>query len=632
MLVRNALMKLRLTFEPELEEQFRCYQRETTIGFVRLAIFLGALLFAGFAVLDAYIVPSVAPLFWAIRFTIALPCFIFCLWASFRPWYGRYDQILLSSLVVVAGLSITAMIMTAPPPGNQTYYAGLILVLIFTYALARLRFIWAALSSALVVLLYEAVAIGIIDTPLIVFINNNFFFVSANLLGMLANYSLEFHARRDFINLHKLEQARDELNMAKEAAETANKSKSEFLANMSHEIRTPMTAILGFADNLLDPDLTESEKLQSVHIVRRNGEHLLQIINDILDISKIEAGKLEIERIACPLGQIVAEVQSLMQVRANAKKLSFKVQIAGAIPEFIESDPTRLKQILVNLVGNAVKFTEKGSVRLDVRFIGDVTEPYIQFDVTDTGQGMSEEQMGRLFQAFSQADSSMTRKFGGTGLGLKISKQLAKKLDGDITVESKLGEGSVFRATVATGPLDGVRMVDGQSGLTIAQSDKSAAPSSKVDTIDCRILVAEDGVDNQRLISHVLRKAGAEVTLVENGKRAVEAALDAHSQGNPFDIILMDMQMPLMDGYEAAGLLRRSGYTEPIIALTAHAMAGDEQRCLDAGCDEYATKPINRRILIQLIRNHLPQSLAADGRRCLDAGPIGNLISQEAQA
>ncbi len=396
------------------------------------------------------------------------------------------------------------------------------------------------------------------------------------------------------------------LERAKREADAANEAKSEFLANMSHEIRTPMTAILGFTDNLLDPDLTESEKLQAVHTVRRNGEYLLQIINDILDISKIEAGKLEVERIACPLGQTLAEVQSLMQVRADAKKLLFEVEILGAVPETIQSDPTRLRQILVNLVGNAIKFTKTGSVRLVARFIGDGAEPYIQFDVIDTGLGMTEEQAGKLFQAFSQADSSTTRKFGGTGLGLNISKRLAQMLGGDIAVESRPGEGSVFRVTVATGSLDGVRMVDGPAVLTIARPDPSAAPSGEVDRLDCRILLAEDGPDNQRLISHVLKKAGAEVTVTENGKLAVDAALSARDQGDPFDVILMDMQMPVMDGYEAAGLLRRRGYTGPIIALTAHAMASDRQRCLDTGCDDYATKPINRQNLIQAIRDRLP--------------------------
>lgn len=605
MFVCSVLKKLQLRFEPELEKQFRCYLRTTTIRLTQLLFILGALLFAGFIVLDLFIVPSVAHLFWFIRFLVAVPAFMFCLWATFQPWYERCDQFLLSCLIIVAGLSIVAMIVIAPPPGNQTYYAGLILVLMLAYSLPPIRFVWSVLSSSLIILSYEVVAIGIVETPQLILINNNFFFISAYIFGMLSSYSLEFHARRDFMNLYKLEQARDELREAKEAAEAANKSKSEFLANMSHEIRTPMTAILGFTDYMLDPDLTESEKHQAAHTVRRNGEHLLQIINDILDISKIEAGKLEVERIPCPLGQLVAEVQSLMQVWADAKKLPLKVEILGAVPESIQSDPTRLKQILVNLLGNAIKFTDTGGVRLIVRFVGDLAEPSIQFEVIDTGLGMTKDQADRLFQPFTQADSSTTRKYGGSGLGLNISKRLAEMLGGDITVETKLGKGSVFRLRVATGPLAGVSMVDSSTVLKIARPDPSALRREELSLVGYRILLAEDGPDNQQIITYVLKIAGADVALVNNGKLAVDTALAARDQGNPFDIILMDMQMPVLDGYEATELLRRHGYTGPIIALTAHAMASDRQRCLNAGCNNYTTKPINRKNLIQVIRDSL---------------------------
>jgi len=414
-------------------------------------------------------------------------------------------------------------------------------------------------------------------------------------------------------------------------AEMANAAKSEFLANMSHEIRTPMAAILGFTETMLDPDLSDSERLNAVHTVRRNGEHLLQIINDILDISKIEAGKLEVERIRCSPVEVVAEVKSLMQVRADAKNLPFSIEYIGAVPETIASDPTRLKQILVNLAGNAIKFTETGGVRFITRLVDDGAAPSMQFDLVDTGLGMTEEQVGKLFQAFAQADTSTTRQFGGTGLGLMISRRLAEMLGGTITVESKPGEGSLFRVTVSTGPLEGVKMIADPLSATILDPEGAAGSSPRgasqveacgLSKLDCHILLAEDGPDNQRLISHVLKKAGAEVKIVENGKLAVEAALGAlHGRraGDPeraFDVILMDMQMPVMDGYEATGLLRQKGYTRPIIALTAHAMASDRQKCIDAGCDDYAAKPIDRRKLIETIRKHLSgnQSGASDKR------------------
>jgi len=420
---------------------------------------------------------------------------------------------------------------------------------------------------------------------------------------------------------HALELKNELMESAMQQAEAATRSKSEFLANMSHEIRTPMTAILGFTETMLDPDLSDSDRLNAVYTIRRNGEHLLQIINDILDISKIEAGKLDVERMSCAPTQVVAEVKSLMQVRADAKNLPFSIEYDGPIPETIESDPTRLKQILVNLIGNAIKFTETGEVKLVIRLIDGAGGPCMQFDVLDTGMGMTPEQVGRLFQAFSQADASTTRKFGGTGLGLNISKRLAQMLGGDITVESRPGEGSRFRATIMVGSMDGVNMLDNPMMATLAKPEAAATPEADADKLNARILLAEDGPDNQRLIAYLLKKAGASVTVVENGQRAVDVALAACKPGRsddppqPFDVILMDMQMPVKDGYEATGFLRQKGYTGPIIALTAHAMAGDRQKCLAAGCDDYATKPVNRKRLIAVIRKHLPRCASPAGQR-----------------
>ncbi len=404
----------------------------------------------------------------------------------------------------------------------------------------------------------------------------------------------------------ELEAAMEQLEAAKLAAEAATRAKSEFLANMSHEIRTPMTAILGFAENLLDPDLPEEERLAAVHTIQRNGQHLLQLINDILDISKIEAGKLEVEHIICSPIQILADVRSLMQVRADQKGIKLDVDFDGPMPKHIHSDPTRLRQILVNLVGNAIKFTERGGVRIVARFLehadGVNGQPTVQFDVIDTGIGMTPEQKAHLFQPFTQADTSTTRRFGGTGLGLMISRRLARMLGGDITVESQPGRGSTFTVTIATGDIDGVEMIN-DPAAELARAASSTDPGVPVKPnrrLNCRVLLAEDGPDNQRLIVHVLKKAGADVTVVENGQQAIEAAMAAQ-EDQPFDVILMDMQMPVMDGYQATAELRRRGYDRPVIALTAHAMATDRQKCLEAGCDDYATKPIDRRKLIDLV-------------------------------
>ena len=404
----------------------------------------------------------------------------------------------------------------------------------------------------------------------------------------------------------ELRAAIERANEMTQRAETANIAKSEFLANMSHEIRTPLTAILGYTELMLDQDQSAHERTECVQIIHRNGKHLLAIINDILDLSKIEAGKMAVECIEFSPVQTVAEVASLMRERAVGKNLSFNVEYTGVIPQTICNDPTRLRQILLNLVGNSIKFTEEGSVRLIVGMADDVevANPRLRFEVIDTGIGMSEQQLDRLFKPFTQADSSTTRKFGGTGLGLTISRRLAEVLGGGIVVQSTPGHGSSFALTVETGPLTGVTMIEAAcEGM--ADTAANRGRKDQVSTLDARILLAEDGPDNQRLISFLLEKAGVHVTVAENGRIAADKALAESQAGRSFDLILMDMQMPVLDGYDATAELRAKGYRGPIIALTAHAMASDREKCLKAGCDGFATKPINHATLLETIAEHL---------------------------
>ncbi|MFA9476969.1 ATP-binding protein [Phycisphaerales bacterium AB-hyl4] len=393
-----------------------------------------------------------------------------------------------------------------------------------------------------------------------------------------------------------------ELEKAKARAEASNEAKTAFLANMSHEIRTPMTAILGYGDMLMDPDQSASERLDSIQVIRRNGQHLLSIINDILDISKIEAGKMTTECIPTSLVQLVADVASLMRRRAGEAGHTFHINYEGAIPETIHTDPTRLRQIFVNLLGNAIKFTTRGTIRMTLRL--HQNDQKLVCEISDTGIGMTEQQQAHLFDAFFQADETMTRRFGGTGLGLAISRHLAQMLGGDITVRSALHEGSTFTITVDTGPLDKVRLLTGMTEIgedAGPTSDHVAVLNMVSDAVGGRVLLAEDGPDNQRLIRHILRKAGYTVTLAENGKVAIAAVESAQQQQKPFHLVLMDMQMPEMDGYSATRRLRATGYAEPIVALTAHAMPGDRERCISAGCDDYATKPIDREKLLEIV-------------------------------
>ena len=390
-----------------------------------------------------------------------------------------------------------------------------------------------------------------------------------------------------------------QLHQAKEAAEAASLAKSEFLANMSHEIRTPMTAIIGFAGMVLRNSEDVTKRLEWAEIIQRNAAHLLELINEILDLSKVEAGQMKVERISCDLPALLSEIVTLMRPRAVEKGLAFGVTCDGPVPRLIQSDPLRLRQILVNVVGNSVKFTPSGKIEMSVSDEG-AGSPNIalRVDVTDSGIGMTPEQVGRLFKPFTQGDTSVTRKFGGTGLGLTISRQLAKLLGGDVTAVSEAGIGSTFTVTVDGGSSAGVERLEGLSEATLPATED---PKGEIHPqIHGRILLVEDGIDNQLLLQMQLGYAGASVTSALNGRIGVDLATT-----QTFDLILMDMQMPVMDGYTASAELRRRGLTLPIIALTAHAMAEDRDKCLAAGCSGYLTKPIDEEKLLKTIHDYL---------------------------
>ncbi len=386
-----------------------------------------------------------------------------------------------------------------------------------------------------------------------------------------------------------------ELEIAKLAADNANQTKSAFLANMSHEIRTPLGVILGFSELLANPEATRSDKLNLIGAINRNGELLANIINDILDLSKVEAGKLEIEKLEFSLGEVISDISLLLRLKATEKGIAFNVTFEENVPKIIKTDPMRLKQILLNIIGNAIKFTDRGSVDVTIKFLNkNNNSSNLIFVIKDSGRGIAEEESGKLFQPFSQADVTMKRKFGGTGLGLALSKQLAKLLGGDIVLtESKSKKGSTFTVTVETESI----VNSFKSELSFETKTLPASTEEAEIRLDgVRILVVDDCADSQILISRFLKMAGAQVSTAENGQIAIEKI-----HQNTFDLVLMDLQMPIKDGYEATIELRKEGVKIPIIALTAHALKVERQYCLSIGFDEHISKPINRNFLIRNI-------------------------------
>jgi len=400
---------------------------------------------------------------------------------------------------------------------------------------------------------------------------------------------------KDITSIKQAEAQAHEAGLDKRMAEQANHAKSEFLANMSHEIRTPLTAIVGFSESLLDSDQSMSERHDSIQTIISSGKHLTCIINNILDLSKIEAGKIEIESIPFELFGMLDDVQRLAELQAQEKGVMFLMDYDFPLPDHIVGDSVRMKQILLNLCNNAIKFTEKGSVRVHVKY--DKMLSRLSFDVRDTGVGLTSEQMSRLFVAFSQADSSTTRQYGGTGLGLHLSRQLAERMNGDIAVQSESGKGSCFSVNFKVELPDITLYVD---NLDSIQTSDVKPVEQQTERYSGHILVAEDNFNNQQLVNLFLRKLGVHVTFANDGQVAVDLANE-----NDYDLILMDMQMPVMDGLEATRQLMSSGCEIPIVALTANVMKEDREICRQAGCVDFLAKPINREQFNEVVARYL---------------------------
>lgn len=596
--------KITLSFSEKEERRFREEYFSASLLQFRIAFLLVTILYGAFGYLDAKIIPEYAPVFHIIRFAIVVPLCVLVFILSFTRFFRKIWQMLLFVSLMAGGIGIS--IMTTLAPENYSYYAGLLLVFMAGYFFIKLRFFLASVSGWLIVLVYNAGAVyAQADTPLI--LANNFFFVSANLIGMFAAYNNEFYLRRIFFLSQKLENEKlrviktnqnletivhertKELQNAKEKAEESDRLKTAFLQNMSHEIRTPMNAIVGFS-GLLPMYFNDKEKLgQYSKIIEQRCNDLLQIINDILDISQIESGQSNMNLEEFNLNDLFAELRVYFEVykeRSDKKHLEFTIHPVNDISlATVKTDRHKLRQILVNLISNAFKFTPSGSVQCGCA----LEDKKLRFYVRDTGVGIPEEKKEYIFERFTQLKHPLAFNAGGAGLGLPVAKALAELLNGDIWFSSETGKGSTFYFSLGL-------FSPGTQVNTGIQNEIEKAGGSDEKTI----LIVEDDEYNSLYLQEILKKHSGKVYTVSNGTNAIRFVKD-----NPVDMILMDVRLPDITGYEATTEILKLKPGLKIIAQTAYAASEERKKALGYGCVDYISKPMKQELLLQVISKHL---------------------------
>ena len=556
-------------------------------------------------------------------------------WGGFRARRSSRRFLEITAFIIVSILLTSVAFVSARLRLTGPYEVFMPLMFAPLMAWAALRF--GQYGTTLIILFVSAIVAVItlsgygplMDIPPVYnFIYLELLVIIAAITMMVLAAALEEQAKA----LRCLRRGETRLRYAKDQAEAANRSKSAFLANISHEIRTPLGAMLGFTDLLLDPSQSVEDCQRFTVTIKRNGELLAHIIDEILDLSKVEAGRLTVETLRFSLADMLAELTVSLAFKAKEKGLTLSVSSEGLIPRNLCSDPTRLQQILLNLIGNAVKFTDSGGVDVRLKLVAGAIhsekpraaqiEHYLEISIKDTGLGMTREQVERIFLPFSQGDNSMTRRFGGSGLGLFLARKLARALDGDLSLKATSPrKGSVFILRIPVKRNDCAELFSYPEPSPVPTPLVRAIPEHNAPLKNVRILLVEDCLDNQLLIGHILRLAGCTLELANNGGEGIDKA-----QRMRPDIVLMDIQMPEIDGHTAMAALRQQGYTRPIIALTAHAMKDERELALQQGFDDYLTKPVRRDILVATLsrwaegssrgttrelREHLPPILLA---------------------
>ena len=600
--------KITLAFS-ELDERLflKRYYIESILQF-RIAYILVIILYSSFGYLDTQIVPEYSSLFLTIRFFFVVPIISIVLLLSFTKFFQKIWQTLLFISFIVGGLGIS--IMTIYAPDNYTYYGGMMLVFFAGYFLIKLRFFLATIAGWITLILYNIGALNftIISTDLL--ISNNFFFIGANLIGMFAAYNIEYYSRRNFFlsqkldnekirvldankNLEKtVEERTKELLNAKEHSEESDRLKSAFLANMSHEIRTPMNGILGYAELLKQPNLSLADQKQYINVIEKSGKRMLNIVNDIVDISKIESGVMEVNKSNTNINNQIENLQAFFKLEADKKGLQLIYKNTLAFQEaIIFTDSLKLNGILTNLIKNAIKFTDIGSVEFGYELKHRDELKMLEFYVKDSGHGIPHDRQDAIFGRFIQADISNKSAYQGAGLGLSISKAYVEMLGGKIWFESEPEKGSVFYFTI---PYDLVPFIENPIKKEIKEKTKiTPAPNLK-------ILIVEDDEGLEFLLTEAVKDYCNEPLIARDGLEAV----DICSKNPDLDLILMDIRLPKMDGYEATSEIRKFNQKVPIIAQSACVFFSEQEKAIEAGCNDFVSKPIDYAVLRKIIEKN----------------------------